>query len=83
MVLGSAVFIAISASAVVAGAHGHPADPFAGLERENQAARRAEQRDRAEAADEISQRTRERERDRLNADDVTDELRDDGDAADE
>jgi hypothetical protein len=79
------VLLATSVTSAYAGGHAHTGtDPFTTLEREGQAARRAENRERADRVEENYARARERERDRLNVDDYeTDDLRDDGSAADE
>ncbi len=83
--LANAVLTATSAATAHAGSRTHTGtDPFTIQEREGQAARRAENRDRADRLEENYARTRERDRDRLSVDDYeTDDLRDDGGAADE
>lgn len=65
----------LSATASEAGTRGS-SDPFGGVEKESQAARRAEARDRAEAVEQNADRTRERERSRLNVDDDATDLED-------
>lgn len=58
-------------------------DPFVNIEREGQASRRAEARDRAEALEQASERVRERERTRLTVDEDEDEHSDADLAGDE